>query len=182
MDQISQDSLFYASSSLFLRSHWAFGLGLKKLAFHPFCVCNKFTVIVSFSKPWRASTNRLLVWVVSLSDIFSKSQNFGNPNILISTAMKLGAKFRNITGVSSLADGGVGVPFGKSVNPIYLNQEGQICPPHYKWHPRIFRASYGPASIIENVLDDPWRNNWKYYRLMHKVYDFKMMHKKSTKF
>ena len=34
--------------------------------------------------------------------------------------------------------------FGRSVNPI-STRRGRLCPPHWYWHPRIFRPSYGPA-------------------------------------
>ena len=37
--------------------------------------------------------------------------------------------------------------FGQISKPS-LNQGGQIMPPHYYWHPKIFRPSYGPATEI----------------------------------
>ena len=44
--------------------------------------------------------------------------------------------------------GGAKTPpdFGRSVNPI-STRRGRLCPPHYYWHPRIFRPSYGPVYI-----------------------------------
>jgi hypothetical protein len=36
--------------------------------------------------------------------------------------------------------------FGRSVNPI-STWRGELCPPHYYWHLRIFRTSYGPARM-----------------------------------
>ena len=33
---------------------------------------------------------------------------------------------------------------GRSVNPI-STRRGRLCPPHYYWHPWIFRLSYGPG-------------------------------------
>ena len=47
----------------------------------------------------------------------------------------------------------LGVPwdFIRSVNPISIRR-GRLCPPHYYWHPRIFRPSYGPVRIIKRSL------------------------------
>ena len=43
------------------------------------------------------------------------------------------------------AGGATALPdFSRSVNPI-STRRGRLCPPHYYWHPRIFRPSYGPV-------------------------------------
>ena len=43
------------------------------------------------------------------------------------------------------AGGAMALPdFSRSVNPI-STRRGRLCPPHYNWHPRIFRPSYGPV-------------------------------------
>ena len=28
---------------------------------------------------------------------------------------------------------------------------GRLCPPHYYWHPRIFKSSYGPVNTLVEV-------------------------------
>ena len=40
--------------------------------------------------------------------------------------------------------------FSRSVNPI-STKKGRLCPPHYYWHPQIFRPSYDPDQV-ENSM------------------------------
>ena len=37
--------------------------------------------------------------------------------------------------------------FGRSVNPI-STEKSRLSPPHYYWHRRIFRPSYGPDLVF----------------------------------
>ena len=50
---------------------------------------------------------------------------------------------------AGLSPGVLGVPWypqilADLVNPIWTRR-GRLCPPHYYWHPRIFRPSYSPG-------------------------------------
>ena len=49
--------------------------------------------------------------------------------------------------------------FGSFFNPI-LTRRGRLYPPHYYWHPRIFRPSYGPERYLSSK--DSSEDNWRF--------------------
>ena len=61
--------------------------------------------------------------------------------------------------------------FGRSVNPI-STREDRLCPPNYYWHPRIFRPSDGPVSIVFFRLE---LTSALYFRLQTKIQQTKML-------
>ena len=99
---------------------------------------NSFLIIFFFHMPIRPNS------VLFSSNIANSSESFKNSVECSyeSTNFFIELLFTLRVGVSSL--GMLGMPFGRSVNPI----SNRLCPSNYNWHPQIFRPSDGPEEYI----------------------------------